>query len=229
MKKFLVIIILLILILLGVFICFKNNEKNNADINLINSDNVAQIDEKTNDENVVIIENNKIKNEDLIDEFIEKTEHSNSANSEKLALEIIKDDTKIKVLYTPGELSKNNENSEKQTTTIQDIDDNLVEAKKKIYGFYSLIIDDELEGDYPLDSHTIRRSISDNNVVLYFDALLIEYITIPTICQYSLDSSNYSKKFDLLYSQRKDMDIRTVYDTGEYKVKTFGRRYYNYN
>lgn len=170
--------------------------------------------------NIVIIKNNKIQNENLIDEFIEKAVDTTIESQE---LNIKQDDVNIKVTYTPGEYAKamNSQSSEESTNV--PLSDGSFESNKKIYGYYTLIVNEEVKGEYPLRSHTIRRTTSSDKIVtLYFDALLIDYISIPEICKYDLDSSNYNKKFDLSYNQRKDLGIKNVYDADMYSVKTFG-------
>lgn len=177
--------------------------------------NISELNKILFEDNVVIIKNNEIKNENLIDEFIENAIYSNIESQE---INIIQDNTKIKVKYIPGEYAKDSD--EKNIT--MSIGDGSFESNKKIYGYYSLIIDNEIKGEYPLNSYTIKRNISDNNVTLYFDTPLIEHTTIQEICKYSVETSNYNKKYTLLYKQRKDIGIKNIYDAGEYLVKTFG-------
>lgn len=166
----------------------------------------------------VIIKNNEIQNEELIDEFIEKAIYSNIANQE---IEIIQDDTKIKLKYTSGEYAKAIAAGNEERVILP-TSDGTYEQNKKVYGYYSIIVNDELKGEYPLGSNLIKRVIDDGNVTLYVDAPLIEYVEMQTICTYSLESSSYSKKFDLVYIQRKDLGIKNIFDTGEYEIKTFG-------
>ena len=170
--------------------------------------------------NIVTIKNNKIQNENLIDKFIEKTIDTTTESQE---LNIKQDDVNIKITYTPGEYAKamNSQNSENSTKV--PLSDGTFESNKKIYGYYTLIVNEEVKGEYPLNSHTIRRTTSSDKVVtLYFDSRLIDYKDIQEICKYDLDSSNYNKKFDLSYNQRKDLGIKNVYDADMYSVKTFG-------
>lgn len=165
-------------------------------------------DEERAISNIVIIKNGEIQNENLIDEFI-----NNSFDEEK-ELEIKSDDEITKVKYIPREKGMENY-----------VGDGTFESNKKIYGYYSLIKNNENIGEYPLSTWYIRKKIKDNQVILRFDMILAEYTSeeeLPQICSYSILSSNYKRKLKLNYSQRKDLGIEEIYDNGEYKLKTFG-------
>jgi len=232
MKKKLIIVLLIVfligIILASMYITDRVRMKNNEPVIFSTWGYSYTPPLSANDTvtDMVIIKNNEISNEELIDEFIEKSGYLNVDNQE---IDIIQDDTKIKLKYTSGEYAKTIERYkdkyEKESipipTTVPSSDGSY-EQNKKIYGYYSLIINDELKGEYPLLSHIIKRNTDDNNVALFVDAPLIEYTEIPTICIYSLESSNYSKKYDLVYKQRKDLGIKEIYDAGDYKIKTFG-------
>jgi len=232
MKKKLIIVLLIVfligIILASMYITDRVRMKNNEPVIFSTWGYSYTPPLSANDTvtDMVIIKNNEISNEELIDEFIEKSGYLNVDNQE---IDIIQDDTKIKLKYTSGENAKTIERYkdkyEKESipipTTVPSSDGSY-EQNKKIYGYYSLIINDELKGEYPLLSHIIKRNTDDNNVALFVDAPLIEYTEIPTICIYSLESSNYSKKYDLVYKQRKDLGIKEIFDAGDYKIKTFG-------
>ena len=128
----------------------------------------------------------------------------------------------IKVTYTSGEYAKimSSKNNDEEVNI--PVGDGSHESNKQIYGYYTLSVNDIVKGEYALGSHTIKRITSDNIVTLYFDAPLIDYATIPEICKYNLEPSNYNKKFGLSYIQRKDLGKKYIYDTGDYLVKTFG-------
>lgn len=221
-------IIILIIIILIAGICFYFNNKNqtqNNEINLVNEDKLQVLVNNessiiNNEFSMVIIKNNIIENENLIDDFIEK---AIDTNMEEQELNIKQDNTFIKVKYTPGEYAKAyNSNRNQEDGIIVPSSDGSFESNKNVYGYFTLIVDEELKGEYPLGLHTIQRITSENNVTLYFYAPLIDYSTIPEICKYNLDSSNYSKKFDLNYIQRKDLGIKDIYDMDDYSIKTLG-------
>lgn len=170
---------------------------------------------------VVIIKDNNIQNEYLIDEFISKTDYTKNESQE---LNILQDDKKIKITYTPGEYAKLYQKSAgKETISVTTPEnDGAFESRQKYYGYYSLIIDDNEPLKFALGDHYFARIIDGNNVVLYFDAPLIDYVETHSICSYSVESSDYSKKYSLKYSQRKDLGIKEIFDAGDYKIKTFG-------
>ncbi len=205
-----VIFVLSVLALAGVFVFLTiQNETSNTAINLSNT--IPLEDNVIGKNDAIIIKNGKIENEQLIDEFIEEM---NATNNENKELNIVQDDKEIKLTYTPGEYD--------QVEFVRSVDDGTFESKKKVYGYYTLLANDEIQGEFPRIGHSIKRTVSNDTVLLYFDAPLIEYETMPEICRYSLESSNYTKKFEISYNQRKDLGIKTVFDAGDYSVKTFG-------
>ena len=170
---------------------------------------------------VVIIQNNKIQNEHLIDEFIEKTDYTKNESQE---LNILQDNKNIKITYTPGQYAKMyQQNTGEEVVNFNlPLDDGSFESRQKVYGYYTLLKEDEEPLKFALIDHHIARTINDDKVVLYFNAPFIEYVEIPNICSYSVESSEYSKKYSLTYHQRKDLGIKEIYDAGDYKIKTFG-------
>ena len=195
-----VIFVALFLIIIGVFIFMsKPNDTNTNGVNVYN--NISIEESINNVKDKVIIKNGNIENEQLIDKFIEEAVATNNENRE---LNIIQDDKNIKVKYTPGEYASGEF------------------IRSSDYGFYTLLVNDEIQGEYSLFKHTIKRITSNDTVILYFDAPLIDYETIPEICRYNLKSSNYTRKFEISYNQRKDLGIKTVFDAGDYLVRTFG-------
>ena len=231
MKKKICVSMVIVLILIVSFIVMyaidMNRMKNNKPVVFstwgyqyvppISEEEILQEDSK----DIVIIKDNKIQNEYLIDEFIEKTDYTKTEIQE---LNILQDNKKIKITYTPGEYAKEYQNSKGKETTSVTIpkNDGSFESRQKYYGYYSLIIDDNEPLKFALQDHHIARIIDDKNVVVYFEAPLIDYAETNSICSYSIESSDYNKKFNLLYNQRKDLGIKEIYDAGDYKIKTFG-------
>ena len=213
-----IIFALSVLAIAGVFVFLTiQNETGNTAINLSNTTPIK--DNAISKKDVVIIKNGKIENEQIIDEFIEKT---NPANTESKELNILQDDKKIKVTYTSGEYATALLKQREDDDAIIGASDGSFESMKKVYGYYTLLVDDEIKGEYALVDHSIKRVTSNDTVTVYFDAPLIEYETIPEICKYSLKYSNYTRKFEISYYQRKDLGLKTVFDAGDYSVKTFG-------
>lgn len=211
-----IIFVLSVLALIGVIVFLSiQNETTNTAIDLSNTNSLEE--DVTSKNDVVIIKNGKIENELLIDEFTEKAIYS---NIDKQELNIIQDGKQIKVTYTPGEIAKLFYWENTDGTQLEN--DGTSESMKKIYGYYTLIVNDEITGEYALKSHSIKRMVSNDTIILYFDSPLIDYVTIPEICRYSLASSKYIRQFEISYIQRKDLGVKTVFDAGEYLVKTFG-------
>ena len=222
------IICLLGIIVFGMYVTDRIRMKNNKPVIFstwgdqyvppISKDEIPQ-EEISKD--VVIIKNNKIQNEYLIDEFIERTDYTKNESQE---LNILQDNEKIKITYTPGEYAKEHSNStDKETVNYTTtLGEGTFENRQKLYGYYTLTKNDEEPLKFALGDHHLARVIDDNNVVLYFDAPLIEYVKTNSICSYSVESSDYSKKYSLKYSQRKDLGIKEIFDAGDYKIKTFG-------
>lgn len=203
------IVIFIVAILCGVcFACFINKTSQNNISNDALKNEISTENEEILRNDIVIIKSGNIQNENLINEFI------NNIKDEEIELEIKSDEDIIKVKYIP-----------KENNTENYVGDGSFESNKKIYGYYILTKNDETIGEYPLINYFIRKEIKDNNVILRFDSILVEYISeedLPQICTYSVSSSNYKKSFELTYSQRKDMGIDEIYDNNEYKLKTFG-------
>ena len=216
-KKYLYIILLICIIVLFVIGCFflkkQNKLQNTENKNTIVTN--TEIQEESDLNNIVIIKNGKIENENLIDDFINSDSHQNNK------LEIIQDNDKIIVESIKPEISEKSSNDVMANITAN-AGDGSVESNKKIYGYYILTVNGKQNGEYDKWQFSIKRSVRNNEVTLYFDAPLVEFTEIPTICKYSLESSNYKKKFDLKYNQRKDLGIYEIYDTGNFKIKTFG-------
>ena len=190
MKKFFVIVISLIVILGIVF--GINKISNQTTVNEISNDESSENVEENNDEkqNIVKIVNGKIQNEDLIDEFIEKT--SNGKESANLKIQdIIIDDSSdfIEIEYFSSKLNEKNE----------------IE-----YGYYLLKINDE-EKELSGVNYFLKRKTEDGKVYLYFDSIGIDRGDVfSPICNYDLDSSNYKKDFELSFHQRKDMGAKKI-------------------
>ena len=175
--------------------------------NINEAEQEIQTNEKQN--NVVIIKNDKIENENLIDTYLE------SSKTDGMELNIIDEDKNICIKYIAPTEPQSGENG-------YDIGDGSMETRKKIFGYYIYSVDGEIKGEFTNIDHKIARGIGNGKVTLYFNAEAIDYIQIPTICDYDLDSSNYIEKFKLTYRQRKDLGINEIFNYGEYKVKTFG-------
>lgn len=194
----------------------------------------ADFEEKDISDNIkedsIIIENNKIKNEELLDNFIE---NANNKQPAILELNIITDEklSSIRLEYVPG---KNYENVnlkasyENEEIIMTAPDKNWTfEDYQKYYGYYILTKDGAKE-KYDDYHFKIKRQVTENIVTVYFNAELLDLTEIPIICKYDLDSSLYRKIYgDLTYNQRRDLGIEQIayknqYDNTDYGFYTIG-------
>ena len=186
MKKTFVIVISLIVIF---GIAFGINK---TIVNEISNDESSENIEEKNEEkqDTVKIIDGKIQNENLIDEFIEKTS-SGKENAILRIQDIIIDDSSdfIEIEYFSSKLNEKNE----------------IE-----YGYYLLKINDE-EKELSGVNYFLKRKTEDGKVYLYFDSIGIDRGDVfSPICNYDLDSSNYKKDFELSFHQRKDMGAKKI-------------------
>ena len=194
----------------------------------------ADFEEKDISDNIkedsIIIENNKIKNEELLDNFIE---NANNKQPAILELNIITDEklSSIRLEYVPG---KNYENVnlkasyENEEIIMTAPDKNWTfEDYQKYYGYYILTKNGAKE-KYDDYHFKIKRQVTENIVTVYFNAELLDLTEIPIICKYDLDSSLYRKIYgDLTYNQRRDLGIEQIayknqYDNTDYGFYTIG-------
>ena len=193
----------------GIVICKDGEEIKNNDENAVNSE--------------VIIENGKIRNEELIDKFIEYGENHQAST---LQINTINNDVSdiIKLEYIPGEYDYSGE------TTNVAIPSSGADAQEyqRVYGYYMITVNDEEKGKYDSFSWDIKRKTINNEVNLIFEGYLIETTDMITICKYNLDDSLYERKYDeLTYMQRKDMGVEQIakenqFDNSDFGVYTFG-------
>lgn len=213
---FLVIIVILISVIVFGFNYIKNLSFRNSVITE-NSENINIVENEDYSQNVVLIKNGQIKNEYLIDEFI------NNANKEKeLQLEIIQENDNIKLMYIPGE-NEALKIEENETVTQSIPKEDSAEEYRRIYGYYLLVKNNQEINKLDCLRFSIKRRCEDNDVYLTFSSIetmkLKDYIDI---CKYSLNSSNYKKRFEMNYYQRKDLGIKTIIDKDNNKEYDYG-------
>jgi len=203
--KILILVIVISLIITGVLI-YKKYCKicNIATPNFQETISEIEVEEKEIDANIVKIIDNKIQNENVIDEFIGKA----ASAKENMTLQIeVDNDNLIEVEFIPS----SNEDSENK------------------YGYFLLKRDEKETSFNCLDYHIARNTI-DENVYLIFNTVLGENKEDPLalICSYDLDSSEYKKDFELNFHQRKDMGENKIIGPEssvipiEYSVYTVG-------
>ena len=177
---------------------------------------IAEIQKDT-----VIITDGKIKNENLIDEFINDT-----SKDTKKVLKILekegKTETNIQITFIPKEVRKINEENGWYEVSIPETE----EDYQKEYGYYIFSINGEEKSRHNALRWQIKRAIKDGMVNLYFYSIA-DVTEFPNICEYDLEGSNYVQKFKITYNQRKDLGIKTIIDKNtsdkyDYNVCTFG-------
>jgi len=173
---------------------------------------------------VVVIKNGNIENEILIDNFV----NSVSMDSTKEQILIIHEYTSEneyvtkELKFVPGVVS--NETAEdKANASVEELE----RALEEQYGhFVYTINNDESTAKTFNYRWWLKRHTEDEIVTLRFETYK-DVAEFPEICSYSLESSNYTNKFELNYHQRKDKGLKTIIDKNdnseyEYNVYTFG-------
>ena len=181
--------------------------------------------EETMGSGVVVIKNGDINNEKLIENFI-NTATLDSAEEQSLIIhEYTSDDEFVvkELRFIPGTYS----NSMQKDETISIATDNL----ESLYGHYIYTIDNDKNTERIFNYRWMIKRYTENGVVnLSFQTspyTLIDVTEMPIICSYSLESSNYTQKFDLTYIQRKDLGIDKIIDKEksveyDFNIYTYG-------
>ena len=183
---------------------------------------IQDFGETSANNDIMIIEDGKIQNENLLDVFIENV---NNKNSSTMQIEIISNgntDT-VKLEYVLGENDKNNDSSSDNVAvnSIAPDKDWTYTDYQKYFGYYKMTKNNKEEkfDDFHWD---IKRETEGNTVQVIFNSYLLDLADIPIICEYNLDSSLYEKKCDLTYNQRKDLGIYQIAKTNQFDNIDFG-------
>ena len=172
---------------------------------------------ESGEENIVIIKNGHINNESLIENFIEKANQKNNREMYLTIREYNSEDNYIenKLSFIPSKSAQKADENESANTVI-----NLIEQQNE-YGkfiFTKQTNGNEIELNKELNTfnYELKRKTKDDVVSLYFNlrASLKEDDDL-VVCSYSLESSDYTKKFNLNYSQENDNKIDTIIDKAE--------------
>lgn len=170
----------------------------------------------------IIINEGKIENESLIDDFRNETSKD---TSKKLNILVKENDseTNIQITFVPREICIE-ESQEKDVITVH-IPETTEDCQKE-HGYYIFSINGEEKARYDALRWQIVRTTEDEKVMLRFTSFT-EVTEFPKICEYDLKSSNYVQKFEMNYHQRKDLGIKTIIDKNlsdkyDYNVCTFG-------
>ena len=174
---------------------------------------------------IVVIKNGNINNEILIENFLNKASIDSAEEQTLIIREYTSEDEYIekKIKFVPGTYSKNVQEDGTMTLNTEDLEN--------LYGHYIYTINNDESTARKFNyKYWLKRNTEDGIVNLRFETspyAFIEVAEFPIICSYSLESSNYTNKFELNYHQRKDKGLKTIIDHNtnvdyEYSVHTLG-------
>ena len=180
--------------------------------------NVVTVKDDKRKEYTNASENTEIKMEDITTMFvwiprysyeISYTDASNKNAGGKITVSFLQGNTN-------KEESGNTTNRQvpKSVTTTEEYEEG--------YGYYRIVVNGEETGRYDVWHWHMRRVTKDNTVQVIMEPYLIEVTEFPVICEYSLESSNYEKKFELTYMGRKDMGVKKIAEKNQFDNLDFG-------
>ena len=182
---------------------------------------VQCIEVQNENQEIVIIENGNIQNENKIDEFIDKANNREASILQIHAISGEKTDN-IKLEFVPGKIEEIN--TEETNTVNMQVPSSAATAEEyqEAYGYYKVTVNDTETGRYDGLRWQMKRITKDNIVQVIMEPFLIEVTEFPVICEYSLESSSYEKKFELTYMGRKDMGVKKIAEKNQFDNLDFG-------
>ena len=182
---------------------------------------VQCIEVQNENQEIVIIENGNIQNENKLDEFMDKANNREASILQIHAISGEKTDN-IKLEFVPGKIEEIN-TEETNTVNIQ-VPSSAATAEEyqEAYGYYKVTVNDTETGRYDGLRWQMKRITKDNIVQVIMEPFLIEVTEFPVICEYSLESSSYEKKFELTYMGRKDMGVKKIAEKNQFDNLDFG-------
>ena len=187
---------------------------------------IEEQNENQENQEIVTISNGNIQNENKIDAFIDK---GDNREADILQMHIISNDKtdNVTVEFVPGtydETSFEQSNTESDNTVNRQVPRSVTteEEYEEVYGYYKVTVNDEETGRYDGLRWHMKRITKDNTVQVIMEPYLIEVTEFPVICEYSLESSNYEKKFELTYMGRKDMGVKKIAEKNQFDNLDFG-------
>ena len=182
---------------------------------------VQCIEVQNENQEIVIIENGNIQNENKLDEFMDKANNREASILQIHAISGEKTDN-IKLEFVPGKIEEIN-TEETNTINIQvPSSAAIAEEYQEAYGYYKITVNDTETGRYDGLRWQMKRITKDNIVQVIMEPFLIEVTEFPVICEYSLESSSYEKKFELTYMGRKDMGVKKIAEKNQFDNLDFG-------
>ena len=182
---------------------------------------VQCIEVQNENQEIVIIENGNIQNENKLDEFMDKANNREASILQIHAISGEKTDN-IKLEFVPGKIEEFN-TEETNTVNVQ-VPSSAATAEEyqETYGYYKITVNDTETGRYDGLRWQMKRITKDNIVQVIMEPFLIEVTEFPVICEYSLESSSYEKKFELTYMGRKDMGVKRIAEKNQFDNLDFG-------
>ena len=182
---------------------------------------VQCIEVQNENQEIVIIENGNIQNENKLDEFMDKANNREASILQIHAISGEKTDN-IKLEFVPGKIEEFN-TEETNTVNVQ-VPSSAATAEEyqEAYGYYKITVNDTETGRYDGLRWQMKRITKDNIVQVIMEPFLIEVTEFPVICEYSLESSSYEKKFELTYMGRKDMGVKRIAEKNQFDNLDFG-------
>ena len=188
---------------------------------------VQSIEEQAENQNIVIIENGNIHNEDKIDEFIRNRLEQETSSLQIVTIENGKE-THITVEFIQGQYQDENTLEEDNTDVINTVnmqvpsENAISDYARVIDGYYRVTENGKEIGIYDHFDWEMRKITKDNVVQIVMKSNLIDVAENPVICEYSLESSEHQKKFELTYMGRKDMGVKKIAEKNQFDNLDFG-------
>ena len=188
---------------------------------------VQSIEEQAENQNIVIIENGNIHNEDKIDEFIRNRLEQETSSLQIVTIENGKE-THITVEFIQGQYQDENTLEEDNTDVINTVnmqvpsENAISDYARVIDGYYRVTENGKEIGIYDHLDWEMRKITKDNVVQIVMKSNLIDVAENPVICEYSLESSEHQKKFELTYMGRKDMGVKKIAEKNQFDNLDFG-------
>ena len=183
---------------------------------------IQDLEENNSNSDIMLIEEGKIQNENLLDTFLEK---ANEEQAVTLQIDIISNGNTntVKLEYVPGENNQKKDNSILNSIATAPDAQWTAEDYQKYYGYYKMT-KNNTEEKYDNLRWGIKRQTTENTVQVIFctDYFKFDLLEIPVICEYNLDSSSYEKSFDFTYIARKDMGIKQIAKPNQFDNINFG-------
>ena len=183
-KLLTILLITIFIVIIGIIIFLKNYSKN-----------------------IVIIENGKIFNENLIDDFTNEVSQGKESKLNILIKET-KNKTNIEIAFIPKENEENIGDEDIQSWIKRNVPEN-EEDYQRIYGYYKLSINGEENEKHNAYRWKLKRQTINNIVRLCLVNTAKNHQFID-ICEYNLDNSKYKQRIKINYTQKEDLEIRTI-------------------